>query len=106
MRTHLSAMRFLLCLGVIFTAINATVGAPMVSCQITVEAGPHDRRDVPVRVEILVPSEWAEKAQVVVATAEGKKLLAQLLPPALLDGADKAPQGMSRRVIWWILPNL
>jgi hypothetical protein len=84
-------------------------GAPSLSLQITVEAGPHERTNTPVHADFLVPAEgsdWLAKAQVTLVTADGKKLPAQIAPPALLASAEPPPKGMIRQAIWWIVPKL
>jgi hypothetical protein len=106
MRAHVRPLSFVLSVGSVLLLMSTAGGAPMVSCQITVDAGPHERRDVPIRAEVLLPSEWAEKAQVTLTGPDGKKLPAQLVAPALLDATDPAPQGMSRHFVWWVLPSL
>jgi hypothetical protein len=102
-RGHLPAS---LLIGGLFLIIGETAVGAVISGQIKVDAGPQDRRDVPVQAAILVPSTLTAKAQVVLTSTDGKKLSAQLISPALLDSVEPAPEGKSWQVLWWILPHL
>jgi hypothetical protein len=109
MRLQLAIVSPLLTIGLFLSTGPKTCAAPALSVQITVEAGPHDRKDTPVRAEVLIPNEWAEwatKALVTLTGPDGKKLSGQLTPPALLDAAEPPPKGMIRQVVRWVLPNL
>jgi hypothetical protein len=61
---------------------------------------------VPVQAAILLPSEWTEKAEVIVTGSDGTAIHGQLAPPALLDRVEPAPAGMSWQVLWWVLPRI
>jgi hypothetical protein len=100
------AIVWLLLVVAFLGGIESASAAPAVSCQISVEAGERDRRDVPVRADVLVPAVWAEKAGVSLVGPDNKKLPAQLVAPGLLDSAEPAPPGMARLAVWFILPSL
>jgi len=79
---------------------------PALTYQITVEAGRHARQNTPLRAVVLVPKDWADKAHVTLVAADGTMLPAQLAAPALLDAHAPVPSGMSRRIVWWVMPQL
>lgn len=87
-------------------AASAVRAEPAVTFQVTVEAGAHERQNTPVRAWVLVPAEWADKAEATLTGPDGQKLPAQLAPPALLDPAEADPKGMTRRALWFLLPKL
>ena len=105
MRSRLLTSRLAMIAAVLLGPAVPGRAEPPVAYQITVEAGPHPRRNTPV-AEVLVPADWADKAQVTLTAADGKKLPAQLATTALLDAEVRVPAGMSRRVVWWLLPEL
>jgi hypothetical protein len=106
MRASLPCAALVLTVGLSLATAAPIRAEPQVSYQITVEAGPHDRQNLPVRAEVLVPASWAGKAQVTLTGPGEKKVPAQLTPPDLLDRGDPPPRGVARQVVWWMLPKL
>src|SRR5262245_3655565 len=106
MATHrMSSLRLLAALIVLSTA-SAVRAEPSLTFQVTVEAGAQERQNTPVRAWVLVPAEWADKAEATLTGPDGQKLAAQLAPAALLDAAEVDPKGMTRRALWFLLPKL
>jgi len=98
-------LRFLVASIVLLVTTSARA-EPALTYQITVEAGAQDRQNTPVRVWVLVPADWSDKAVATLTGADGQKLPAQLTPAALLDTADAEPKGMARRALWFLVPKL
>jgi hypothetical protein len=96
----------LLAAAIVFLAATSARAEPALTYQIAVEAGPHERQNTPVRALVLVPADWADKAEATLTGADGQKLPAQLAPAALLDAADAEPKGMVRRALWFLVPKL
>ena len=79
---------------------------PPTSFRVTVAAGPHDRRQVPVRVPVEVPAVWHLVTAATVVGPEGQALVGQLVSPSLLAPARAAAKGYVARELWFVVPAL
>jgi len=73
----------------------------------TVEAGKHERRNTPLKIEVLLPFEGKlSTREVVLKDSDGKVVPAQMALPKRYRSVVAVPLGHTRVVLHWVLPRL
>jgi hypothetical protein len=97
LRLLVSCLAVLLCAGALPAAFTVTF---------TIDAGKHDRSNVPVCVPIALPADLAGQQIVWVCDGDRDLAIGQITSPGLLSSARPAARGKENRELHFILPAL
>lgn len=99
---------FLVAVGILLSFGTATAADTKVT--FTVDAGKHERNNLPIRVPLVLPLSFADvnKLTTTVVNGDGETLPGQLVEPSPISFGDRpeVKEGQVLRDLWFVLPFL